>query len=241
VRVLVTRALEDARRTAEDLAGRGHQALVAPLSRIHTLDMRGPDLTDVQGVIATSSNGVRAFARRCGHRDIRVFAVGGKTAAAARSAGFTDVFSADGDSKALATSICKSLTPAAGALLHVAARRSPGDLHRELAEAGFECRVWHLYDVVPCRTLPRRVLDAFRRGVVDAVLVLSPESGRMLVDALKDGGVAAECHRVVACCISKAAAAKVLDVGFGAIRTAERPTLDAVLALLDSGPVSTHR
>ena len=241
MRVLVTRALEDARRTAEDLARCGHQALVAPLSEIHTLDTRAPDLTDVQAVIATSSNGVRAFAGRCGRRDVPVFAVGGKTATTAHSAGFIHVFSSNGDSKALATLICKSLTPAAGALLHVAARRNSSDLHQELAEAGFECRVWHLYDVTPCRTLPGRVIDAFRRGAVDAVLVLSPESGRMLVDALKDGGVAAECHRVVACCISKAAAAKVLDVGFGVIRTAERPTHDAVLALLDFGPVSTHR
>jgi uroporphyrinogen-III synthase len=190
-------------------------------------------VTEVQAVLATSSNGVRAFAGRCGRKDIRVFAVGGNTAATARSAGFTHVSRAEGDSAALAAAICRSLNPDAGALLHVTGKIRSNELQRELAEAGFECRVWELYDVIACRRLPEQVITAFKTDAVDAVLVLSPESGRILVEALKTGGVTPKCDRVVACCISTAAAVKIRDVEFGAIRIAEKPTLDATLALLD--------
>jgi len=236
VRVLVTRAWEDARRTADALAGRGHEAVVAPMSEIRQFETAEPDLANVQAILATSSNGVRAFASRCTRRDIRMLTVGESTAATARSAGFANVSSADGDSAALAAMIRRALNPAAGALLHVTGRGRGAGLRRELADAGFECRIWELYDVMPDGAFPDRVIEAFRRDAIDAILVLSPESGRILAGALRAGGVASKCERVIACCISESAAEKIQDIEFGSIRIAERPTLDAVLAILDCGP-----
>jgi len=222
--------------TARELTRRGHEALLAPLSEIRLLDTEVQDLAGVQAVLATSSNGVRAFAGRCGRKDIPLFAVGANTAAAARSAGFTQVSSAEGDSSALAAAVCAALTPNGGALLHVTGKIRSAEVHRELAGAGFECRVLELYDVIPCHRLPEQVITAFRTDEVDAVLVFSPESGRILVEALKNGSVTPKCARVVACCISEAAAVKIRNVEFGAIRIARKPTLDAVLALLDNRP-----
>ena len=235
MRVLVTRAVEDARRTADELARRGHEALLAPLAEVRALETDEPNLANIQAILATSSNGIRAFACRSRRRDIPVFAVGENTAATARASGFGEVQSADGDSAALAAVVRGSLNPGAGALLHVTGRNRAGELQRDLAKAGFACRVWELYAIVPCRILPDGVRGAFRQGAVDAVLVLSPESGRVLVEVLKAGGVATSCNRVVACCISKAAAATIREVEFAAIRIADVPTLDAVLALLDAG------
>lgn len=240
MRVLVTRAREEAQRTAQHLIKRGHEALVAPLTEIRLLDAPEPDLGDVQAVLATSSNGVCAFASRCRRREIPLYAVGANTAATARSAGFVRVSNADGDAAALCRAIRKTLDPRAGALLHVAGRNNARELHRQLSEAGFESRVWELYEVIARTSLPEQVVTAFKEDAVDAVLVLSPESARILVEALKASGVAGNCGRVVACCISRASAAKIRDVEFGAIRIAENPNLAAVLALLDSGPLCAH-
>lgn len=236
MRVLVTRALEEARRTADELASRGHEAVAAPMSEIRPLETEDADLANVQAILATSSNGVRAFAGRCARRDIRLLTVGENTAATARLAGFADVSSADGDSAALVALVRHALNPVAGALLHATGKSRANGLHLELAKAGFECRVWELYEVVASRSLPKQVIEAFGQGAIDATLVLSPQSGRILVEALRTDGVAAKCGRIIACCISEAAAAKIRDIEFGSIRIAERPTLDAVLALLDSEP-----
>src|SRR5579862_8780362 len=150
------------------------------MSEIRLLDTEEPDFGDVQAILATSSNGVRAFAVCCKRRDFRVLTVGENTAAAARAAGFADVSSADGDSAALVAMVRRLLNPAAGAVLHVTGRNRGSELHRELADAGFHCRVWELYEVAARGRLPEQVLEAFRRDAIDAILVLSPESGRVL-------------------------------------------------------------
>src|SRR6202021_3531518 len=103
MRVLVTRPAEDASRTAETLAKLGHAALIAPLLEIHFLDGPGVSLAGVQGILATSGNGIRALARRSPRRDIPVFAVGTRTANVARAEGYLAIMDAAGDSRALAT------------------------------------------------------------------------------------------------------------------------------------------
>src|SRR5947209_6720169 len=149
MRVLVTRAVDDAQRTARELAACGHAPLVAPLSDIRALDGPEPELEGVQAVLATSSNGVRAFAARCRRRDIPLLCVGANTAAAARAGGFHQVTSADGDAVALAAAVRNSLDPAAGALLHATGGHRGADIERILAESGFEIRVCTLYEIVP--------------------------------------------------------------------------------------------
>ena len=97
MRVLVTRPIDDAQETAAQLASRGHEAIIAPLLEIRYAE--GPDiaLDGVQGVLATSSNGVRALARRTSRRNVSIFAVGTHTAAIARELGFQRVRDAGGD------------------------------------------------------------------------------------------------------------------------------------------------
>src|SRR5438105_5073362 len=158
MRVLVTRAPDDARRTARELAVRGHDALLAPLFEIRPLDVPAPQLDGVQAVLATSSNGVCAFAARSRRRDIPLFCVGANTAAAARAAGFHQVTSADGDAMALAAAVRKSLDPAAGALLHATGGNGAPELQPNLADAGFDVRVWVLYEIVPRGELPKETV-----------------------------------------------------------------------------------
>ncbi len=85
MRVLVTRPKEDAEETAQLLAARGHQALVAPLLETRFFDGAALTLEGVQAVLATSANGVRALARRTARRDVPLFAVGPQTAEAAKA------------------------------------------------------------------------------------------------------------------------------------------------------------
>jgi uroporphyrinogen-III synthase len=240
MRVLVTRARAEAIRTAQELAKRGHEALVAPLSEIRFLDCEITDLTGVQALLATSSNGVRAFARCCHRRDIPIFTVGDATAATARAAGFVQVMSAAGDALTLIASVRKAVETGAGTLLHIAGRNSTPAFGEKIAEAGFDLRVCELYETVYRTQLPEEIVDALRRCAVDAVLVLSPEAGRALVESLRQDGLAATCRRIVVCCISAAAAATIQEIEFGAVRVAESPHLDAVLSLLDLGPIGAH-
>ena len=145
MKVLVTRSSEDAGETARKLAIAGHDALVAPI--LVTRYREGAPLTldDVQAILATSANGVRALARRTMRRDVPVFAVGPQTMAMAREAGFDSVRNAHGDSKKLAKATILWAAPDAGSLLHVHGGQDASALAAELRD-GFPVREEVLYE-----------------------------------------------------------------------------------------------
>src|SRR4051812_19478926 len=74
MRLLVTRPRDDAEAFAALLRARGHEAVVAPIMEVHAIS--GPPFSceGVQGVLATSANGVRALAARTARRDVTVYA-----------------------------------------------------------------------------------------------------------------------------------------------------------------------
>ncbi len=229
MRILVTRPAQDGAEIAAKLAVLGHTALLAPLLEPRFHD--GPDLMldDVQAILATSANGIRALIRRTARRDIPIFAVGPQTAQEARAAGFSDVRNADGDSRALAEAVTRWTMPDKGALLHVCGEDAPGTLVESLARRGFTARRAVLYAIDAAKALPPAAHDALRRGAVDAVLFFSPVSARIFLDVC--AGLALT--RLVALCISPATA-NVLPPGtFSEVRTAAAPNQAALLALVE--------
>ena len=234
MRVLVTRALEDAEETARQLTQRGHHGLVAPLLTVRFLD--GPEIAlgDVQAILATSANGVRALARRSPRRDVALFAVGPQTASAAERLGFQKVKSADGDVDALALAAARWAKPGKGALLHVAGLHvagggNDGKLVQNLP--GFTVRREILYAVTSVEKMPEAAARALRAGQLDAALFYSPRSASVFRDCARKEDLPLE--NLFAACISPATAAALSPLSFRAVRAAVRPNQAALLELLD--------
>ncbi len=244
-RILVTRPAEDARPLAERLRALGCEPSVEPMLDIVWRDGPEPALDGVQALLFTSANGVRAYARRTGRRDLPAYAVGDATAEAARSAGFARVDSASGDVYALAGLVRSRCRPEAGALLHVAGATVAGDLSGELAGAGFSVRRETLYEAVPSRRLSPGTARALRTGTLDAVLFFSPRTARWFVRLVDEAGLIGCCRTVDALCLSPAvaeAARTYGDVGvtpWQGVRVASRPEQDALLGLLPRSPGGT--
>lgn len=232
MRVLVTRPIDDAEETAALLRARGHVPLVAPLLSVRYHDGHALHLDGVQAILATSANGVRAFARRSSRRDFPVFAVGSQTAQAARDAGFSDVRNADGNADALAQAVRGWAKPEDGVLLHTAGAEAEGRLADQLRGAGFAVRVEVLYDVPAVEDFPATVRAALETGEVDAVLLFSARSAQAFAAGIAKAGLAPACSRLIACCISEAAAKPLAGLAFKAIRIAPRPNQSALLDIL---------
>jgi uroporphyrinogen-III synthase len=233
MRVLVTRPKDDAEATAAALSARGYVAIVAPLLEIRFRDGPEISLAGVQAVLATSSNGVHALARRTGRRDVPLFAVGTQTAEAARAAGFKDTKSADGDACALAAATLCWAKPEGGVLLHAAGAETKGELGERLASEGFEVHTDILYDAVAVQELPPICRSALEAGALDAVLQFSPRSARIFSDCVVKARLTEKCRGLVAYCISRAAADALAPLILRAIHVAARPSQEALLALLD--------
>jgi len=216
-RVWITRAEPGASRTAERLRVLGFEPIVRPLLAIRYLSP-ALDLDGIDAIAFTSRNGVEAFAALTPARGLPVLTVGDATAEAARQAGFERVTSARGDVDALAALIGDVLPP--GAMIgHVAAAITAGDL---VSAVGPDIAV---------RTIV--AYEAMETGATapeefDAVLIHSPRAARALASGIASDVAA----RSLAVAISRAAAEPLIDLGFRAIRIADRPNDAAITAAL---------
>jgi uroporphyrinogen-III synthase len=227
-RIWVTRASPGAEATAGRVAALGWTPLVDPLLAVRALSP-AVDLTGVAALAFTSVNGATAFARLASDRTRRVFAVGERTAAAARAAGFAQVVSADGDVEALARLIAGEAAGLDGAILHPSALEPAGDLLSPLKAAGLSAQRVAVYEAVARRPAEETLaaLDTF-----DAVLLHSPRAARILADLLADRPA----PRLRALCLSPAVAAPLeASRQAGALMSvafAPRPDETALLGLL---------
>ncbi len=225
--VLVTRPLEDGEEIAVRLSEMGHTALLAPLLTPHFDAGPEPDFTDVQAILATSANGIRALVRRSARRDIAIFAVGPQTTREAAAAGFAEIRNADGDARALAEAASRWTTPEKGVLLHVCGAEAPGTLADMLTLRDFSVRRAVLYRVEAARELAPEARAALAGEQVDAALFFSPRSAQVFCELAQ--GLPTE--KLIALCISPATA-KGLTRPFAQVRIADAPNQAALLALL---------
>ncbi len=232
MRLLVTRPAEDAAPFARTLEAAGHVVLCEPMLDIRPLPAGPLDLDAVAAVLLTSANGARALAAATDRRDLPVYAVGDRTAALARAAGFADVTSAAGDAAALARLIRAHRRPADGPLVHAAGLDRAGDLAGALTAAGFEVRVLPLYDAVPARAFSAPTRTALQDGALDGVLLMSPRTARQFARLLDQAGLASAAARLDAYCLSGEVASALDGTGFRAIHVAARPTSDSLVAAL---------
>jgi uroporphyrinogen-III synthase len=181
----------------------------------------------VAGLIFTSENGLAAFAALSARRGLPVWCVGGRTAAAARAAGFDRVRSAGpagGDAEALLRLLLADAPR--GPLLHLRGAHARGDLAARLTAAGLPCDEAVIYDqrALGLNAPARAALS----GAGTVLLPLfSPRSVRLFLD---DCGVVGA--RLVPVAISSAAAAPWQAVRPEPVTVAARPDAAAMLDAL---------
>lgn len=236
MRVLIIRPEREATALATALSERGHVPVIAPLFRLEFLHPPADfaeTLAACQAVLLTSSNGARALAEASDQRGRPIVAVGDMTASTAEGLGFGSVTSASGDGEALAALVRRQFDPASGPLLHVSGQEVALDLVAALAPAGFEVRRFVLYDAREETALPEPARAALEARAVDVVTFFSARAASVFATMVDDAGLAASLHGVTAVAISPAALAPASGLPFKAVRTAAKPTRQAVLDEID--------
>ena len=235
MRLVVTRPQADGERTAEALRARGHEVLLAPLMRIEAVDA---DLSGTWGaVIITSANAAsavadnRALAALC---KLPAFAVGRRSAEAARAAGFTRIAAAGGDVRDLVRLVAECRADASAPLLYLAGEDRAADLVHELASRGLaaELRVVYRAATAP---FPPALIEALRGGRVDAVLHFSKRSGENYLAGAQAAGVIEAALKPRHYCLSAPIAAPLRAAG-AEVAVAPRPEQAALIALLPASP-----
>jgi uroporphyrinogen-III synthase len=235
VRLLVTRPEPDAERSAAALRRLGHAVLVAPLMRIETVERA--DLASDQrfaAVVMTSANAARAIAHHPRHAALTalpVFAVGRQTAEAARSAGFAEIVSADGNADDLSRLIGARF-PRGAALLYLAGEDRAADLAGDLALRGIEVQTAVVYRAVAVGAFPAVVEHALQRGALDGVLHFSRRSVATYLRCAQAADLREEAVALMQCCLSSKVAEPLVAAGAKNIQIAPQPTEAALLGLI---------
>jgi uroporphyrinogen-III synthase len=232
MRVVVTRPQADSERTAASLEALGHEVLVAPLMRIEPVAV---DLARTWGaIVITSANALQAVpATADGVKTLPVFAVGDRSAEAARRAGFAEVNSANGDIRDLVRLVAARAVGAKAPLLYLAGEDRSGDLVAQLAAHGIDAEMKVVYRIV-AEVFPPVLAAALESGDVDAVLHFSRRSAELFVEGARSSGVAGPAEDVRHLCLSSQVAEPL--TGASRIAVAARPEEAALIALLQAPP-----
>jgi uroporphyrinogen-III synthase len=238
--ILVTRPQPDNARTVTALRAKGLEALPAPMLRFESVAFQDDADAGYGAVIVTSANALRAVADQAAITRLKglpLFAVGERTAEAAREGGFRHVISADGDATALrelmVQTVRAKMLKKATTLLYLAGADLARDLAGELGERGFNVVTQTTYRMAPVTSLPRDVCDAFAAHGIEAVLHYSRRSARAFLDAARAGGVEISALAIPQCCLSESIAAVVRDAGATQVMAASSPDEKALFDALD--------
>ncbi len=234
MRLLLTRAQPDAARTAVALRACGHEPIVAPLIGIEIVSEVDPDGGPWAAILLTSANalwGIAGFAWRDDWRNLPIFAVGDRTAQAARENRFTAVTSAGGNVNDLANLVAARLEPPAR-LLYLAGEERSGDLTGALRAKNFVVDTVVVYRVVVAKTLPAQAAAALT-GEIDGILHFSRRSAEAFLTAARNSGLLeAALTKPAHYCLSPRVSEPLREAGAADVRIAPQPTEAALIALI---------
>ena len=231
MRVLVTRPLPEGERTAAALRERGYDVLLAPLMRVR------PVPAVVSGnwsaVIVTSANALRVLSPEqvTPLLSLPLYAVGQRSAEAARELGFREVRSANGDAQDLVRLIAERYADETAPYLYLAAEDRAADIEAVLGERGIKVETVVVYRTVTTG-FPPQLFNAVERRQIEAVLHFSRRSAENFVAAAKAAGLSAQALAPRQFCLSQQVAEPLRAANAHDIAIAGRPDEAALLKLL---------
>jgi uroporphyrinogen-III synthase len=210
--------------------------MIEPLLSIVPISTPRPQPGKIDAIMITSGNALLAVKERqddlASLFGIPCFRVGPRTAEKARAFGFRRVQNAAGDGAELARFINHARGGTSASVLHIAARDVNNTAREELSARGHSVIEWPVYDTIPAAALTPSTRDLLARQKLDATVVFSPKSGRVLYEFLTGAALEACCARLAAICLSDAVADELRTLPWRHLSVPPRPTENAVIACL---------
>lgn len=186
--ILVTRPHDDGLVLQQQLHDRGINALLAPVLEISFQAPELPALDQIQAVIVTSRNALKAAK----HLNLipllsrkPILTVASQTAAFARSLGLNNVQAGPGTAALLAKDIAENRQAGQGPLLFLRGNEVAFNLKSALEQDGFNILERVIYRATPVAAFQADVQQALTRNTVNAVLLMSARSATAFAHLVK--------------------------------------------------------
>ena len=184
--ILFTRPLEDCHEMILRFQSLGHKISHLPLINIEGLNHNSLNYSEFKGIIFTSANAIKFLDMKNIDKKIFCFCVGSATEKKARSAGFQNVFSADGNINNLKELILLNFNISDGKLLYISGEIITGNLDKDLISSGYTLERVINYRANPIETYDEDFLEKLKLNMPEITYVYSQNSAINFLKMIKN-------------------------------------------------------
>lgn len=188
--ILITRPKEQSQELAQFLANHGFKPFIEPLFTVEKLDVKAQlsslKKSEISAVIITSANAVFAVVESDLPRDIKIFAIGKKSAQKLLEIGFKNVvFSPENSAESLKKLIIKNQHDKSGFILYFHGSVISLDFKKTLAKFGFKVKKILAYKTTGIKFFSDEFLEFSRKNSFEKVLIFSQKNAKNFVNLVR--------------------------------------------------------
>ena len=184
--ILFTRPLEDCHEMILKFQSLGHEISHLPLINIEGLKYEAPNYSEFKAIIFTSTNAVKFLDIKNLDKKLRCFCVGSATEKKARSAGFQNVFAAEGNVGNLKELILQNFKPSDGKLIYISGEIISSDLDKELISSGYTIERLINYRANPIEKYDESFIEKLKLKMPEITYIYSQNSAINFLKVIKN-------------------------------------------------------
>ena len=183
--ILLTRPLEDSSEMILKFRSLGHQVSHLPLINVEPLKYEEIKFSDYKGIIFTSANAIKFLDFKNIDKKLLCFCVGSATEKKARSVGFQNVISAEGNVNNLKELILQNFDSKDGKLIYVSGEIISFDLDQQLLKQGYSIQRIVNYKTNHNKKFDENFVNELKLKIPDMVYIYSQNSASSFLSFIK--------------------------------------------------------
>ena len=183
--ILLTRPLEDCSELILKFQSLGNKVSHLPLLKLEKINYDESHLSDLKGIIFTSANAVKFLDLKTINKKVLCFCVGNATEKKARSVGFQNTISAEGNVSNLKELILQNYNSKDAKLLYVSGELISVDLDQQLIKEGYSIKRIVNYRAKHNQKFDENFVKELKANIPDMVYVYSQNSASSFLNFIK--------------------------------------------------------
>ena len=184
--ILLTRPLEDIQELILKFQELGHIVSHMPVIKIEKVNYKSINFSEFSGIIFTSSNAIKYLDTRLIDKNKICFCVGSATEKKARSVGFQNVISTDGNVSNLKELILQNFNHSSGKLLYISGEVITNDLDQDLISNGYDVKRIINYTAKSIENLDEKFIEKLKLKMPEIVYIYSQNSALSFLKLIKN-------------------------------------------------------
>ena len=184
--ILLTRPLEDIQELILKFQELGHVVSHMPVIKIEKVNYKSINFSEFSGIIFTSSNAIKHLDTKLIDKNKICFCVGSATEKKARSVGFQNVISTDGNVSNLKELILQNFNPSSGKLLYISGEVITNDLDQDLISNGYDVKRIINYSARSIENLDEKFIEKLKLKMPEIVYIYSQNSALSFLRLVKN-------------------------------------------------------